>query len=109
MAVLQVEYLEKLTPERRDHLLNRSKTDVSQVLEEVRAILTALQRDGDAESLRWHRQYKSDLTVSELEVTPAEIEAIRAALIEGEQRGFSNSSVDEIWEKARTGRKAKRG
>lgn len=41
--------------------------------------------------------------------TPAEIEAIRAALIEGEQRGFSNSSVDEIWEKARTGRKAKGG
>jgi antitoxin ParD1/3/4 len=41
--------------------------------------------------------------------TPAEIEAIRTALIEGEQRGFSNSSVDEIWEKARTGRKAKRG
>jgi len=75
MAVLQVEYLEKLTPERRDHLLKRSKTDVSQVLEEVRAILTTLQRDGDAESLRWHRQYKSDLTVSELEVTPAEIEA----------------------------------
>ena len=80
MAVLQVEYLEKLTPERRDHLLNRSKTDVSQVLEEVRAILTALQRDGDAESLRWHRQYKSDLTVSELEVTPAEIEAAYQSL-----------------------------
>ena len=80
MAVLQVEYLEKLTPERRDHLLKRSKTDVSQVLEEVRAILTALQRDGDAESLRWHRQYKSDLTVSELEVTPAEIEAAYQSL-----------------------------
>ena len=41
--------------------------------------------------------------------TPAEIEAIRAALIEGEQSGFSNSSVDEIWEKARTRRKAIRG
>ena len=41
--------------------------------------------------------------------TPAEVEAIRAALIEGEKSGFSNSSVDEIWEKARTGRKAKRG
>ena len=33
--------------------------------------------------------------------TPDEIEAIRAALIEGEQSGFSNSSVDEIWEEAR--------
>lgn len=41
--------------------------------------------------------------------TPAELEAIRTALIEGEKSGFSNSSVDEIWEKARTRRKAKRG
>ena len=41
--------------------------------------------------------------------TPAELEAIRTALIEGEKSGLSNSSVDEIWEKARTRRKAKRG
>ena len=33
--------------------------------------------------------------------TPAEIEAIRAALIEGEQSGFSDRSVDEIWREAR--------
>ena len=33
--------------------------------------------------------------------TPAEIEAIRKALIEGEQSGFSDRSVDEIWEEAR--------
>ncbi|NIA27457.1 MAG: type II toxin-antitoxin system ParD family antitoxin [Desulfobulbaceae bacterium] len=33
--------------------------------------------------------------------TPAEIEAIRAALIEGEESGFSDRSVDEIWEDAR--------
>ena len=31
----------------------------------------------------------------------AEIEAIRAALIEGEQSGFSDRSVDEIWQEAR--------
>ncbi len=33
--------------------------------------------------------------------TPAEIKAIRKALIEGEQSGFSDRSVDEIWEEAR--------
>ena len=33
--------------------------------------------------------------------TPAQIEAIRAALIEGEQSGFTDRSVDEIWEDAR--------
>ena len=33
--------------------------------------------------------------------TPAQIEAICAALIEGEQSGFTDRSVDEIWEDAR--------
>jgi len=41
--------------------------------------------------------------------TPAEIEAIRAALVEGEQSGFSNRSVDEIWEDARQRHRAKHG
>ena len=39
----------------------------------------------------------------------AEIEAIRAALIEGEKSGFSDRSVDEIWEEARRRHRAKRG
>lgn len=37
----------------------------------------------------------------------AEIEAIRAALIEGERSGFSDRSVDEIWEDARRSHRAK--
>ncbi|MGB5256787.1 MAG: type II toxin-antitoxin system ParD family antitoxin [Woeseiaceae bacterium] len=41
--------------------------------------------------------------------TPAEIEAIRAALIEGEESGFSDQSVDEIWEDARQRHRAKHG
>lgn len=40
--------------------------------------------------------------------TPTEIKAIRAALIEGEQSGFSDSTVDEIWEEARKRHRAKR-
>ena len=40
--------------------------------------------------------------------TPAEILAIRKALIEGEQSGFSDRSVDEIWEEARNRHRAKR-
>ncbi len=75
MADLQLEYLNKLSSERREQLLNRSKTDVSDVLEDVRKILLDLRRDGDAESLRWHRQYKADITAKDLEVTEAEIEA----------------------------------
>ena len=41
--------------------------------------------------------------------TPAEIEAIRAALIEGEESGFSDRGVDEIWEDARQRHRAKHG
>ena len=39
--------------------------------------------------------------------TPAEIEAIRKALIEGEKSGFSDRSVDEIWVEARQRHKIK--
>ncbi len=86
MAVLQVEYLETLAADRLNHLLNRSRGNVSQVLEEVRAILTALRRGGDAEglltgeSLRWHRQYQADLATGRLEVSPAEIDAAYQSL-----------------------------
>ena len=39
--------------------------------------------------------------------TPEEIAAIRAALTEGEKSGFSDRSVDEIWEEARKRHRAK--
>lgn len=41
--------------------------------------------------------------------SPAEIEAIRAALIEGEQSGISTQSVDEIWAEALEGRQTLHG
>ena len=37
----------------------------------------------------------------------SEINAIRKALIEGEQSGFSNRSLDEIWKEARQAHKTK--
>ena len=43
------------------------------------------------------------------EETPEEIEAIRAALIKGEQSGVSKKSVDEIWAEARARRQTRRG
>ena len=39
----------------------------------------------------------------------AEIEAIRTALIEGEQSSFSDFSIDEIWESARLRHRSRRG
>jgi len=43
------------------------------------------------------------------EENPDETETVRAALMKGEQSGLSKKRVDEIWEEARTRRKAKRG
>jgi len=80
MALLQVESLARLSPERRRAILNRSREDVGAVLAEVRSILTTLSVQGDQETLRWHRQYKEDLTAADLEATPREIEAAYAAL-----------------------------
>lgn len=37
----------------------------------------------------------------------AEIDAIRKALIEGEQSGFSNQSINDIWEESRAKNKTK--
>ena len=33
--------------------------------------------------------------------TPEEIQAIRKALLEGEKNGFSEKSIDDIWDEAR--------
>jgi len=80
MAGLQIEYLKRLSPVRRQTILSRSRGDVSEVLAQVAPILAALRREGDAESLRQHRQFKADLTLADLEATPEEIAAAYRAV-----------------------------
>jgi len=80
MAGLQIEYLKRLSPARRQTILSRSRGDVSEVLAQVAPILAALRREGDAESLRQHRQFKADLTLADLEATPEEIAAAYRAV-----------------------------
>jgi len=80
MAGLQIEYLQRLSPARRQTILVRSRGDVSEVLAQVATILADLRREGDAESLRQHRQFKADLTLADLEATPEEIAAAYRAV-----------------------------
>lgn len=75
MITLEIETIRTLSPERKRAILKRSSLDVSAVLEEIRPIVQGIQRDGDAVSLDFHRQFKADLTAAELVVTPQEIEA----------------------------------
>ncbi len=79
MADLQVEYLDQLTPARRQEILSRSQEDVSQVLDTVRPILAALREQGDEENLRQHG-LQPGLKITDLEVTAAEIEAAHRAV-----------------------------
>jgi len=80
VADLQVEILTELTPARREAILARSQVDVSAVLAEVTPILAAISHEGDAESLRWHEQFKAGITVADLEATEVEIEAAYRSL-----------------------------
>ena len=107
MANLQVEYLEKLTPARRQKILSRSQEDVGQVLETVRPILEALRREGDAENLRQHGlkpgYAMADLVVKEEEIQaayraidPKVLEALKAAAANIEK--FHRAQLDrEMW------------
>ncbi len=80
MAGLQIEYLAGLAPERRQGILQRSRQDVSAVLETVAPILAASRQQGDEESLRQHRQFKSGISPADLEASSEEIEAAYRAL-----------------------------
>ncbi len=80
MAGLQVEYLAKLLPERRQAILSRSQEDVTQVFEVVRPILAAIREQGDQACLNQHGQFARPLTLTDLEVGPAEIDAAYASL-----------------------------
>ena len=107
MANLQVEYLEKLTPARRQKILSRSQEDVGQVLETVRPILEALRREGDAENLRQHGLKPgysiADLVVKEEEIQaayrtidPKVLDALKAAAANIEK--FHRAQMDrEMW------------
>ncbi len=79
MANLQVEYLEQLTPPRRQKILSRSQEDVGQVLDTVRPILEALRREGDAQNLRQHG-LKPGCAIADLEVKEEEIQAAYRAI-----------------------------
>lgn len=74
MKDLRVEYLDQLTPARRQDILSRSQEDVSQVLDTVRPILASLRQVGDEENLRQHG-LQPGLTPADLEVKAEEIEA----------------------------------
>ncbi len=80
MITLTVEAIGSLSPERRQAIVKRSAVDVSAVLEDVRKIVHNVHLYGDRITLDYHRQFKAEIDVGDLEVRPEEIDAAYKAL-----------------------------
>jgi histidinol dehydrogenase len=73
MAFIQPERLPDLDPRRRAALITRSMEDISNIYEETRAIVQAVQKDGDAVTLKHYKKNKADITLQDLLVQPEEV------------------------------------
>ena len=101
--------LATLSPEQRSALLKRSETSLSDFMDKVRPILTAVERDGDAALARFGRDLdRADVSADKLKATEVEfdaafrsvdpkvIEAIRFAV--GNIRSFHEEQrPDPLW------------
>ena len=67
-----------------------------------------VQEQIDSEEFTSKSDVINDLIRRARRESQGEIEAIRAALIEGEQSGMTDRSVEEIWQEARNRRSLKR-
>jgi antitoxin ParD1/3/4 len=86
--------------------------DIGATMSTVRKTITLTRKQDDWIKAQIERgdytndsEYIRDLIRREQErqdESPAEIDAIRAALIAGEQSGLSTRSIDDIWAEART-------
>ena len=84
-----------LSAEGRAALLRRSEADLSGVIEKVKPIIEAVRTEGDAALARFARDFdKSNVTESQIKVTPAEFDAafklVDAEVVEAIQFGIDN-------------------
>jgi len=75
MLKLTVETVGELSPERREAIVKRSAVDVSAVFEDIRKIVQDVRQYGDRITLDYHRQFKAQISASDLEAKPEEIRA----------------------------------
>ena len=68
------EKIDDLSPERRKSVMERSMDDISSIFEDVRGIVDDVKSRGNAVTLEHYKKHKSDITISDLEVTREEIQ-----------------------------------
>ena len=72
--MLQPEFLDQITPERKAEILDRSMEDVSGVLEDMRGITRDIAKNGDKVTLEHYTKLKADISEKDLKVTSEEID-----------------------------------
>lgn len=75
MAVISVEMLSALAPERREAIMTRSMEEIGGIYEDVRAICEDIRERGDAVTLEHYAKYKADISEADLKATPEETQA----------------------------------
>ena len=75
MAIIQVERLEALKPQRVQSILKRSMEDISDVYADMRAICDDIRARGDAVSVEHYAKHKADISAADITVTPEETKA----------------------------------
>lgn len=66
--------IDKLSPQQKRTLIERSMEDIADVYEEVRKIVLDIRDNGDTVTLRHYRKHKDAIAADDLEVTRDEIE-----------------------------------
>ncbi len=75
MAIIKVERLCELTPERKTAIMSRSMEDIGDIYESVRDICKDIRQRGDQVTLEHYKKLKEDISPADLKVTPQETAA----------------------------------
>jgi histidinol dehydrogenase len=72
---IKPEKLKDLSKGRREALIKRSMEDISDIYEETRTVVQAIQKSGNRIILEHYRKYKSDIRPKDILVQPYEVQA----------------------------------
>ena len=58
--LINPEYIDDLSPEKRKSVMERSMEDISSIYEETRGIVEDIRKNGDAVTLKHYKKHKED-------------------------------------------------
>ena len=98
MAIVDVEKLADLAPERREAIMSRSMEEIGDIYDGVREICEDIRKRGDAVTLEHYKKLKEDIGPPDLKVTAQETaaayETVGAEVVE--QLKFAAGNIDKF-------------